>query len=251
MKILITNTLFFILTAVILLSTVTCVEPDDTDDGDTSVYLGKTFNVTGEQVWMPNYNTGKISEMFLKFTGDRDVDVIVIELTDTPPYRSLQKIGSSGEIKGGFLSFSVDAMSDNDLLNSDDLLHIYFNEWYEGGDNIVMKPEVKGNIITLVTLYDDDTSMPSEAIIKEGFYGTRTSLTGEYIYYLYVNADCTISAGKTVKTDLKYTFNEFKLSLKAGWNTICKSETYTTTGDSSYSIKVENPEIRWLIQGIK
>jgi hypothetical protein len=254
MKILINKTVFFILTAVILLLTVTCgdTEPyDPNDDPDyVSAYLNDAINVTGEQVWMPNYNTGKISEMFLKFTGDRDVDVIVIVYMSDPPSLGFQTAGS-GEIKDGILSFNVDEMDDGDLLDSNDLLFYYFNEWYGDGNNIVMEPEVKGNIITLVTLYDGDTSMPSEAMTREGFYGTRTSLTGEYIYYLYVNDDCTISAGKIVETGLKYTFNKFKLSLKAGWNTICKSETYTVTGDSSYSIIVQNPKTRWLIQEIK
>jgi uncharacterized protein YaiE (UPF0345 family) len=258
MKIFIKNTVFFSLTTIILILTITCIEPDEPDDKiiDYSITYGpvhfNTLNVTGEQVWMPNYYTGKISEMFLKFEDDRDVDVIVIESIDDPPYRAIQTVGS-GEIKNGKLTFSVDEMGDEDLLDSSYLFPVYFREWYDGGNgDITMTPaDVKGNIITLVTLYDDDTSMPSEAIIREGFYGTRTSLTGEYIYYLYVNADCTISAGKVENTELKYTFNKFSLSLKAGWNTICKSETYTITGDSSYSIKVENPEIRWLIQEIK
>jgi hypothetical protein len=252
------NTVFFILTAIILLSTVTCVEPDEPDDKviDNSIkYLPvhfNTLNVTGEQVWMPNYNTGKVSQMLLKFTGDRDVDLIVIDYTSYL-YPYFKTVGS-GNIDKGILDFSVD-MDDDDLLDSDDLLYFYFNEWYEDGD-ITMEPEAKGNIITLVTLYNNEDketpgTIPVEAIIREGFSGTNNSFTGEYIYYLYADADCTISAGKVERTELKYTFNEFELSLKAGWNTICKSETYTTTGDSSYSIKVLNPDIRWVMQKIK
>jgi hypothetical protein len=249
MKVFIRNKVFFILMAMMPLLTVTCVDPSpDNGIDNLSAYFGDTLSVIGEQVWVPNYNTAKVSQMFIKSADNRDVDVIVIEYADDAQNNSFQKAGS-GKVEGGKLSFSVDKLADNYLLNSDDLLKKYFNEWY---GNITVNPSnVKGNLITLVTQYDDGTSKPSEAVIKEGFYGTRTSLTGEYIYYFYVNADCTISAKKTEKTDLQYTFNKFDLSLKAGWNSICKSETYTTTGDSSYSMTVDHPEIRWLMQNIK
>ncbi|GBU29486.1 hypothetical protein R84B8_03053 [Treponema sp. R8-4-B8] len=251
MKIFIKNKLFFILTAIITLLTVTCVDttPDNGIDS-VSVYFGDTLNISGEQVWVPNYNTGKISQMYLKFEDNRDVDVIVMKYADSPQNYAFQKVGS-GKVEEGKLSFSVNKLDESYLLNSDDLLMHYFNEWSGDGNITVNLSNVKGNLITLVTKYDDDTSMPSEGIINEGFYGTLASLTGEYVYYIYVNVDCTISAGKKENTELKYTFNKFNLSLKAGWNTICKSETYTTTGDSSYSITVDNPEIRWLMQDIK
>jgi len=248
MKFSIRNMVFFILTAIILLLNITCAEPKD--NADASPYLGNVLNVTGEQVWMPNYNTGKVSQMLLKFKGDRDVDVIVIEYTPAPIFHTV----GAGKIEKGILSFNVDKMDDDCLLDSDTLLKVYFNDWYKNGDNLVMTPAVKGNVITLVTLYSNDpVKMPSEAVIREGFSGTNDSLTGEYIYYLYVKADCTISVKEEVKnTDLRYTFIKFDdLSLKAGWNTLHKSETYTTTGDSSYSMTIKNPAINWVIQKTK
>jgi len=245
MKIIIRNTVFFILTAIIPLLSVTCAEPDN-GINNASAYFGDMLNISGEQVWKPNYNTGKISQMLLISDDDCDVDVVVLDNAKDPPFHTV----GSGKVEKGKLSFSVDKLDENYLLDGDDLLLFYFNEWYSNGNITVNPPDVKGNLITLVTKYGNDGT-PSEAIIKEGFYGTRMSLTGEYIYYLYVNADCKISAGKKEITDLKYTFNKFDISLKAGWNTILKSETYTTTGDSSYSIKVDNPEIRWLMQDIK
>jgi len=254
MKILIRNAVFSILAATILLLTVTCVEPSepavkiiDTSSTYGSVHFD-TLHVTGEQVWMPNYNTGKISQMLLKFTGDRPVvDVVVIEYAVPPIFYTV----GTGKIEKGILSFNVDKIDNDYLLDNDDLFYFYFKDWYKNGDNIVIDhPEVKGNIITLVTLYNDDsgTEQPIEGIIREGFSGTSNSLTGEYIYYLYVDGDCKISADKVEKTNFQYTFNEFELSLKAGWNTICKSETYTTSGDSSYSMTVKNPSIRWVMQ---
>jgi len=255
MKILIRNAMFFILTAIIPLLTVTCADtaPDDKIK-EASAYLSDKLSVAGEQVWMPNYNTGKVSQMLLKFEGDRTVDVIVEVIgynEENKPFSYIEHAGS-GEIKKGKLTFNIDKMDDDYLLDGDNLLYFYFKDWYKTGDNMVMTPKVKGNIITLVTLYDDDSGTePVEAVIREGFSGTSASLTGEYIYYLYVNDDCTISAGKVEKTDFQYTFNEFELSLRRGWNTICKSETYTTTGDSSYSMTVKNPAIRWVMQKTK
>jgi len=260
MKIFIKNAFFSFLTGIVLLLTAACVDPDKSndviDDIIPPVHLGAKLDIKNAQVWMPNYNTGKVSEMFLKFTGDRTVDVIVelVEYDDEGnPSFPFEKVGS-GKIEKGILSFNVDVMDDSNLLDSDELLKHYFNEWYYDKDNninIDMNPDVKGNIITLVTLYNNGVS--AEAIIREGFSGTNDSLTGEYIYYLYVEDDCTISVKADVKKlDLKYTFVKFdNLTLKAGWNTICKSETYTTTGDSSYSIKLLNPPINWVIQKIK
>ena len=248
MKIFIRNRAVIIPLAIILFLTVTCAD-SKTDNGivEASAYLDVTLNVSGEQVWMPNYNTGKVSQMLLKFKGDRDVDVIVIENTDTPIFYTV----GTGKIEKGILSFNVDKMNDSNLLDSDDLLFYYFKDWYKTGNNLVMTPEVKGNIITLVTLYNDaPVKMPIEAVIREGFSGTNDSLIGEYIYYLYVEADCTISVKEEVKKpEFQYTFKKFDdLLLKAGWNTILKSETYTTIGDSSYSLTVKNPAIRWVMQ---
>jgi hypothetical protein len=249
MRFLIRNTVFFILTAIILLLNITCAEPKD--DTEASPYLGNTLSVTGEQVWMPNYNTGKVSQMLLKFAGDRTVDVIVELITGY-----IESVGS-GKIEKGILSFHVDVMNDSDLLDSDELLILCFNEWYLDKDGIknifIDTTDVKGNIITLVALYQDDSNeIPVEGVIREGFSGTKSSLTGEYIYYVYVNKDCKITTAKEVKkTELDWTYNKLELSLKAGWNTICKSETYTTTGDSSYSMTVKNPSINWVIQKMK
>jgi len=259
MKIFIRNAFFFFLTAIVLLLTAACIDPTTKPEEKTdeyvdvitysSPYLGAKLEVTGEQVWMPNYNTGKVSQMLLKFAGDRTIDVIVIE-NDTAIFHTV----GSGKIEKGILSFNVDGISGN-LLDSDNLLLYYFNDWYKTGDNLVMTPAVKGNIITFVTLYnnDPDKKMPSEAIIREGFSGTSDSFTGKYIYYLYVENDCTISVKEKVeKPELEYTFEKFDdLKLKAGWNTICKSETYTTIGKSSYSMEVKNPSIKWVMQKIK
>jgi len=251
MKIFIKNKVFFILTAIIPLLTVTCADTTDDKVKEASAFLGDSLIITGEQVWVPNYNTGKISQMLSKFDGNRDVDVIVIEYTNDSQNFNIQEVGT-GKVEKGKLSFNVNKLAESNLLESDDLVLHYINEWYDNNGNITVNPPtVKGNLISLVTQYDNDSSIPSEGIIKEGFHGTRTSLTGEYIYYIYVDDACTISAGKVVKTELQYTFNKFTLSLKPGWNTILKSETYTTTGDSSYSITVSNPEIRWLMQDIK
>jgi len=269
MKIFIRNAIFFFLTAIVLFLTAACIDSDNSDEPGNVVIDNNgiaplpvhfdALNVTGEQVWMPNYNTGKVSQMFLPFIGNRNIDVIVIEYLDVPPYSNFPSVGE-GKIDKGILEFSVgqDKIESN-LLDSDDLLKYYFNEWYVDVDNdgnidLTIEPaSVKGNIITLVSQYDsgDSGKKPIEGVIREGFSGTGISLTGDYIYYLYVDNDCTISAEKANKEDLEYTFNEFNISLKTGWNTICKSETYTVTGNSSYSITVLNPPIRWVMQKIK
>ena len=126
MKILIRNTVFFFLTAIILLLTVTCNEPDN-GINEMSAYLSDKLDVSREQVWMPNYNTGKLSQMLLKFKGDRNVDVIVevINYNDEDELVSEIKHVGAGRIENGFLSFKVDEMANSDLLDGDDLLYFY------------------------------------------------------------------------------------------------------------------------------
>jgi len=236
--------------------------PENTvEEPEGPVHFTGTLSINNEQVWMPNYNTGKLKDIFLKFTGNRDnVDVIVM----LPDYSSSGNIDlvsvGSGKIENGLLSLSAAALDDNNLLlESDDLFYLYFNDWYENGNgDIKMTPDgVKGNIITLVSLYKTPENVPLypdnppvEAIIKEGFSGTDNSLTGEYTYFIYVNNDCIITSGAVIKENIHYTFNAFSISLKKGWNIISKTETYTSSGDTIHSISVKNPNLRWVMMKI-
>lgn len=238
------------LTALLAFGIAACGDGTESDDSNLGpTHFTGTLTVHNQQVWEPNYYTGKISQVFTKFTDNRSVDVTV------GSDQGFVSVGT-GTIKNGLLSFSVEELRQEFLLESDVLLQSYFSEWYSAeGADITIKPEsAKGNMLTVIASYKDyeiDGNVyaePNELLIKDGFNGTHTSLTGEYMYYFYVDAPCVITSGKVENTKYNYTFNAFELSLKAGWNTVCKTETYTTGGMSSYSLQARNPlYLRWLM----
>ncbi|MCL1818333.1 MAG: hypothetical protein FWG35_05325, partial [Spirochaetaceae bacterium] len=66
-------------------------------------------------------------------------------------------------------------------------------------------------------------------------------------YFIYVDRDCTISAGTRWIEAFSYTLNGFTLDLYEGWNTICLTQTYTTIGKSDFSMAVKNPDLKWVL----
>jgi len=237
------KTIFFLTLAVLLILTVVFCSSEPADDnniinGPTHFY---SLKFESEQVWNPNYSTGHLSNALYKFTGDRVVDVLLLSLS------GFETI-TSGYIKNGLLTINPDKLQDNELINSDDLLRYCFDihesgwsgGWYSDGSIEISPAATKGNIITIVT-------DKNEGLIKEGFSGTSSSLSSEYIYYIYVDTKCIITANQVKYNTFGYTFNKLNLSLEAGWNTLCKKEIYTIEGNSYYSMEVINPGLRWVM----
>lgn len=220
--------------------------PNDSDSNSNekrTTHFSNELKISGEQVWLPNYSTGRLSEAFIRYTGDRELFVTV-----GIPEQGFVEVGS-GEIKKGIINFTVPRLNDEYLLNKDFFLATYFSYgeiagWY--GNISFNDDNVKSNILTLITSFNE-YSAPNGLLIKEGFSGTQTSLTGEYIYYIYVDRDCVITAGKVPFPEIGYTFNAFELKLKKGWNTICRSESFDTEGRTSFNMEVKNPDLKWLL----
>jgi len=235
----------FIGTLILLIIILTCsVDPAyEAEVFSVLTHFAGTLSYNDEQVWVPNYYTGKLSSIFNKFLEDRNINVVVYlpeyEGENIVDYEIIQT--GTGEIKNGKLGFSVEPLDDNYLLTSEELLSMYFFGWsFAGSDVKINNPQTKGNIITVKT-------ETGEGLIKEGFSGTGTYLSGEYIYFIYVNNNCRITATSGNIGDIFYTYNAFDLELKQGWNTITKTESYTTEGHSTYSMAVKNPGLRWLM----
>ena len=224
--------------AVILFFAVSCPDPSDNSDEERPTHFPNVLKITGEQVYLPNYDTTKISQALIKFTDNNPL-YVTIGLKNQGFFEA-----GSGNIKNGKIDFTVSAPEAKYLLNSDDFLDIYFDGW----EKISMNTDANCNVITLITSFsDEEQNEPHEVLIREGFSGTRTSLTGEYIYYAYADRNCTITAEETVVSDLFYTYKAFEINLKKGWNTICKRETYTTSGNSSFYVEIKNPDIQWIM----
>jgi len=233
----------------------------DIEDADESGYLGNLFFVEDQQVWSPNYETGKLSNIFKIFQDDRNIEVCVFmpqydedgkTIIDDRGNNVISKeVIDFGSIKDGILEFEVIGLEDELLLKTgEDLLYYVFREWWvdknkDGiAETIKISPEsARGNIITILT--DNDSP---EGLIKEGFSGSKTSLCAEYIYFIYADRNCTITAEQGQDIIGYTTFDAFNINLRKGWNAICKKETYRTTGYSTISIELKYPsDFRWIL----
>jgi len=196
-----------------------------------SPYAGNTLNISGEQVWEQT-NALKISEAYAESTVTCGVSIVTLNKI---------KIGT-GNIVNGVLSFSVSEPGAENLLPCNDLKEKIFYEW----TNIAFDdPTVKGNVITLIT----DTN----ARLSNGkLYGTKTELDMDNVIYIYVDKDCKItgdkSSGKKSGERFWVTTANLDLSLKKGWNLLCRRESYGSTGDDSVSMEIkELVDFRWAI----
>ena len=236
----------FALFALLVLTVTACGDTTENDPSPTQ-YVGETMAFDGHQVWSRNYETKKISNIHFRFEGNCKIAGIVELPYHYPDPPVIIQVGE-GTIENGILSFTVEQPATEKLLkNGEDILYFIFREWWndDDGDGFadtisIDPPDVRGNIATLV-------SGDGEFLNWEFFAGTKTSLSGEYVWFIYVDKPCTITSETVVDTDLHYTFNQLHLTLNAGWNTLCKKETYTTTGNSSYSFTIKKPNFTWVI----
>ena len=235
----------------ILFSMVTC--DTNSDSAPKSPYLGEALVVTDQQVYERNNLSHKVSTMHLLYKGNLTIDAYV---HDKNGWEVVSE--DHGKIIDGKFSITVPGLADDELVTGDALLS-YLPFWYDTSacaidivsdatsetPGISLKGESIGN---LVNFYLAPASPPpGEILMREGFSGTQSSMSGEEIYYFYVNQNCTITANKGEDPILMYTFTPLNLSLKAGWNTVCMKETYTVSGNSTYSAEVRNPDIAWTI----
>jgi len=238
---------FLALAAIIAFLMLAC--SDDSNEPKGTYSLGTTMTFRDYQVWERNYSTTKLSNAHYEFKGNRNIVMgsiaFPVQAPPDPPtsYTYEFPIGS-GEIKDGYLNLNIPALGNAQLLDSVDLLRTFFTGWYwdvpsnsPTGKISISPSETNGHMVAIIT--------DSENIIRESLSGTKTSLSGEFINYIYVDRACTISADEVVQ--YTYTFNSFNLSLNAGWNAICDKQTYTSSGQSSRSWELKHPDHKWTI----
>jgi hypothetical protein len=191
-----------------------------------------TIAIAGEQVWLRNYSANRLSQAYEKFTEDYDITVI---------NENSEEVGS-GTIHGGILNLTADNVPGT-LLDWDDL-KVFFNVIVEGEgwDVAIDKGETNGTFIEILTEGEGPY-----ILTKEGLSGTRNSISAEWVFFVYVDRNCTISGESKEDEQVMYTFNPFSLELKEGWNTIWHKQTYTTSGRASFFMDIKNPDIKWVI----
>jgi hypothetical protein len=234
----------FVITAVILLPMATCeTENNDTDivtDGPTH-YSG-AFKIDKEQVW-EGTASNKISEVYKKFDGDREINVNVYWPDENGKFTSSKKL-SAGKVEKGLLSCEVPVPNDDDLLDWDK-----FKAWFSEWNNIDCVPKVNGVFLRLVT--SDNVWLN-----REKMSGSLDSLWLESIWYVYADTDCKITGTPGVGIRPGDAFYEtpenLDLTFKKGWNTVSRKQLLEGDhGIETDSVKIKNPnDFKWALRTV-
>jgi hypothetical protein len=201
------------------------------------------LTVKNRQMWVHNNNPLRLSDAYHKFNDNSiiNVDIDVMIPQDGEP--DIIPVGS-GKIDRGILSFEVPELIEDELLEWDDLSFIFFHEWYILNIISVDNTGVTGNKIIPIT---DAKKM----LNLERLYSSPFSIGLESIFIIYVDSDCVItgeSGGGTISGTYRFAVDAFELSLKQGWNLICKREAYNQSGAAAISVEVVNPyDFKWVI----
>jgi hypothetical protein len=192
-----------------------------------------TLVIDGEQVWLRNYSSNKISQLYEK-CDENNYNIVVFS-------EYLEEIGS-GSINKGIVRFTVTVPEE--LLEWDDL-KVFFEVIVEGKGWTVTVDEGDEPNGTFIEILTDDEARYQ--LIREGVSGTTTSLSDEWVFFVYVDRDCTITGESKVDEQVMYTLNPFTLRLKKGWNTVWHKQTYTSFGRSTFSMDIKNPDLKWVL----
>ena len=209
--------------------------------------------LSSRQVWEYKKEWNRIRDMHILFDGDRDVDVFVRMYGDDSKLAGEKNVGS-GKIEGGILSFSIDIPDAEVLFGWDALRSSNFFYWE---DAAVDPSGVKGNEFMFVT------TPQNERLNLEKITGTRESLSQELVRFIYVDKNCTMTGTEGVKDGIIHGVGEqsdtyfetdhtLNLSLKEGWNTVYRRQTFRTgedgNGKSLITMEIKNPlNLRWIL----
>ena len=232
-----------VLSALLLFSITACGDEEETKT-TPSPYLGEVLQIQNVQVWKHN-NTFPIAlkAEYSHFEESLPVTVTV-RLQDNNVWYSeiADSFIDGGGIIDGILNISGGTLLQTELLDWS-YWKIYFSEWDAAIDN-----EVKGNIIII---YAGEAARPN--LNKEKPSGTEDSIWLESILFAYMEDDCHVTGlhGKEGFKDgdsFYHAIKDLDLPLKKGWNTLCRKQTYTSSGFEDVSIVLANPnDFKWVI----
>jgi len=243
---------------IIVFSLAACPTPPATtgETGD-SPYLGETLSISGQPVWKYNRYATKISKVHTPYEGNHDIGVFAY----TGKNKSDIEYVGEGEIKNGFITFSV---NNNDIKNSLvdwDMLCYLFDYWTLWENTEITPSDTKLNAAAFWA-YPVGEDKSNGMVDRQQITGTSSTITDETILYIYAEKDCSISGGKNQGYRngkyYYYTESSLNLSLKRGWNMICISETYGTNynGSARFSLIIRDPimnieNYKWILNDIR
>jgi len=230
-----------VITALIFFSVVTC---DLNKDGDTDgpVLYKDAIKINKQQVW-EGTSSNKISELYKKFEGERDISVNVYLPDETDKFKPSKVLGA-GKIEKGLLSCDIPVPADGDLMDWDN-----FKKWFSEWNDINCVPKVNGTFLGLV-------SSENEWVNREKMSGTSDSLWLESIWFVYADIDCIITGtpGSGIRPgDAFYVTPEnLNLKLKRGWNTVSRKQLLEGDhGIETDSVKIKNPnDFKWALRTV-
>jgi len=222
-----------VLVTVIGFLTVTCGDGGG-DKGDPT-FLGEELTLSGQVYKVKRGGTPqKPSINYEKYTGSLAIDNTFIT-----------KYGGSGEIKNGQFYYTLGTPTGLVPLSSKIAIFFLVDEDY---DNVTYSNSTAKGISLPMFLVSGSGSSDYKGLAKFNVSVSGNSFTWEYVYFVYVDKDVTISGkGKTTDDeDGEFITKDFKIALKAGWNAIH----WKTTGSSEKStetISLGNPSLKWVL----
>jgi hypothetical protein len=236
------NTFIFwgiiVLVAVIGFTMTACGGGSGGDGGGGNAFLGDKLEISGEQVYTEDYDTN-----YKQYTGSANIH---------------SSIEGNGAITNGKLTYTIETPTSASLSAISDVTEDMFGYYddeddedvYYYWDNITISDtNVK---VYELTLYTTNYYYVTKANSTYRESGYSASGTDEYVGYMYVDKDVTISGkGKTTDDDgVKFTTKNFNLSLKKGWNAVYTKSTWTetmTATSETISVSLSNPNLKWVI----
>ena len=231
-----------LLAGMLIVMMTACDTRDDDNkknDNNGPTHFEGALEMSG-QVWNRS-ETYRVNEAsYSRFSGNDTINIVLFASAPEEGQEFIKISAGSGEISNGIMNFTAAEPEDEYLLEADDLKK-FFAEW----DNVEIDPiETKGNNIML-ELSD------GKLLNREGLFGTKSSVGLESILFIYVDRNCRITGDyfEGAKTDyFVRTEGALNLSLKEGWNTVCRKEALNAFGYVNVAMKIKNPNnFKWAI----
>jgi hypothetical protein len=204
-------------------------------------YTGE-LKFENQQVWVHNLKAHGINDAYFKFADKSEIDVnISVLLESDEGYESVS--AGMGKINQSILSFNVPELTQEQLQEWDYLKNYIFREWRILNSISIDDPNVMCNFI----MFDSNAGK----LNLEGLFGNAFSIGMKSIVIIYTDRDCTITGvgGEDyLSGSYNFTASDINLTLKKGWNMVCRRESYAQSGVAAISVEIVNPyDFRWVI----
>ena len=220
------------LTVVILFSMTTCSDDPLGDKGENP-YKGEILLVADEQVW-EHTDVNRIKGAYKISLENGYINI----------YSPENDIMDVGPITAGKLSFTL-GKPEKLYEISNPVFDKVFHEWWDDAAVAEGSGTIKGNTVLSMWFHGDDGMYG--LMFREKLVGTGTSIALEDIVFIYVDGDCRIkgnSKSGMVPGTGYFASQDLDLTLKQGWNMVCRKMLY---GSEEIGINVISMELKNLV----